>query len=288
MAERMIRTWRSADGVTLVGDEAGDPAAPAVVLLHGGGQTRHSWAGTMQLLVSQGYHVLNFDARGHGDSGWSEAGAYHLDDRVADLKAVAADCRAGIALVGASLGGATALHAAASGLAVSALVLVDIVPDPEPDGVDRIIHFMCAHGDGFATLDEAADAVAAYNPARPRSADPRGLMRNLRPREGRLYWHWDPKIMAPEVRAQMHDVVRGSAARIGANADLPLLLVRGLKSDVVSDAGVAAFRALAPRLEVADVSGAGHMVAGDRNDAFGDGVIDFLGRHMPPVHAPTY
>ena len=61
---------------------------------------------------------------------------------------------------------------------------------------------------------------------------------------------------------------------------LPVLLVRGLKSDVVSDAGVAAFRALLPALEVADVGGAGHMVAGDRNDAFNASVIAFLMRHL--------
>lgn len=277
--------YRSADGLELVGDEAGERDAPTVVLMHGGGQTRHSWAGTMDLLAGQGYRVKNYDARGHGDSGWSERGAYHLDDRVADLAAVVADCAGPFALVGASMGGATGLHAVASGLPAAALVLVDIVPEPEPEGIARIVNFMRAHDDGFASLDEAVDAVAAYNPSRPRPRDPSGLMRNLRLREnGRLYWHWDPRTMSGRDEMGREDrfntVLLDSAAVVAAT-DVPLLLVRGLKSDVVSDAGVASFRAMAPRLEVVDVGGAGHMVAGDRNDAFGTGVIDFLRRHMP-------
>lgn len=286
MGEFAVRRWGPADGIGLVGDAGGDPGAPTVVLLHGGGQTRHSWAGTMQTLVEAGYHVRNFDARGHGDSDWSETGAYQLDDRVGDLRAVLADCDGPYAIVGASLGGATGLHAVASGMRPAALVLVDIVPEPEPEGIARIVDFMRAHGNGFATLDEAVDAVAAYNPSRPRPRDPSGLMRNLRLRDdGRLYWHWDPRTVSGRDEIGREEgfstVVQRSAAIVAAQTDIPLLLVRGLKSDVVSEAGVAAFRAQAPRLEVVDVGGAGHMVAGDRNDVFANGVIEFLSRHLP-------
>ena len=280
------RRFRSADGVELVADEAGPEDAPTVVLLHGGGQTRHSWAGTIDTLAARGYRVINYDARGHGDSDWSSDGSYQLDDRVDDLRAVLADSRAGFALVGASMGGATSLHAAASGLKPAALVMVDIVPEPEPQGIARIVNFMKAHTGGFANLDEAVDAVAAYNPERPRPSDPSGLMKNLRLRDdGRLYWHWDPRTVAG--RDEMgredgfHTVLQQSAAKVATMDDVPLLLVRGLKSDVVSDSGIAAFKAQAPRLEVVDVGGAGHMVAGDRNDAFASGVIEFLDRHLP-------
>ena len=274
------RRFRASDGVELVCDVAGRPDAPTVVLLHGGGQTRHSWAGTMEVLASEGYRVLNFDARGHGDSDWSAEGNYHLDHRAADLAEVVRGCAGPFALVGASLGGATALHAVASGMKAAALVLVDIVPEPEPEGIARIVGFMKAHTDGFATLDEAVDAVAAYNPSRPRPRDPSGLMRNLRARNGRLYWHWDPLTVTGREDG-FHTVVQQSAAVVADLTALPLLLVRGLSSDVVSEAGVAAFRAQAPRLEVVDVGGAGHMVAGDRNDAFAGGVIAFLRQHMP-------
>lgn len=268
------------DALSLAADIDGPADAPVVVLLHGGGQTRHSWAGAMAALVARGYRVINYDARGHGDSDWSSAGAYHLDNRAADLEAVVRDLKVPFALVGASLGGATAIQAVARGLRPAVVVLVDIVPEAEPQGVGRIVGFMRGHPDGFATLDEAADAVAAYNPDRPRPRDPSGLMRNLRRRpDGRLGWHWDPRIVEADPGVH-HDEVRRSAEVLAAT-EIPILLVRGLSSDVVSDAGVAAFKALAPRLEVADVAGAGHMVAGDRNDAFNTAVLDVLDRRLP-------
>lgn len=280
----VVRRYGSSGGVSLVADVGGDERAPTVLLMHGGGQTRHSWSGAMTALVQRGYRVVNYDARGHGDSGWAEDGAYTLDDRVDDVRAVLGDCPGPFALVGASLGGATAMHAVASGLAASAVVMVDIVPDPEPQGVGRIRDFMNRHGAGFADLEAAAEAVAAYNPERARPRDPTGLMRNLRRRDdGRLYWHWDPRIMQDPTGQQA--VIRRSAEVAAAAGPPPFLLVRGLHSDVVSDAGVAAFRALMPELEVVDVVGAGHMVAGDRNDAFNAGVIDFLTRRMPPEQA---
>ncbi|MCC2980929.1 alpha/beta fold hydrolase [Sphingomonas sp. IC4-52] len=274
------RDVRTPDGLTIALDEGGPANAPTVVLLHGGGQTRHSWSAAMRALVAGGYRVINFDARGHGDSMWSPEGDYLLDHRASDLRAVVGETRP-LALVGASLGGATSLHAVAQGLAVDALVLVDITPHPEPAGIERITSFMRRHTDGFATLDEAVDAVAAYNPHRPRPRDPSGLRRNLREHpDGRLRWHWDPKIIgtAPAVH---HATVRVSADRIAAGAPFPLMLVRGLSSDIVSDESVAAFRALLPWAEVADVAGAGHMIAGDRNDAFNAAILDFLARHLP-------
>ena len=274
------RIVKTPDGLTLAVDEAGPAAAPLVVLLHGGGQTRHSWSGAMQALARSGYRVLNYDARGHGESAWSSAGAYMLDDRVSDLRTVVGDARP-VALVGASLGGATSLHAVAQGMAVDALVLVDITPVPEPAGIERIVGFMKRYTDGFATLEEAVDAVAAYNPHRPRPRDPNGLRRNLREHaDGRLRWHWDPLIVATEPRVH-HETIQRSADSLSRRPAFPLMLVRGLSSDVVSDASVAAFRAQFPWAEVADVAGAGHMIAGDRNDAFNAAMLDFLTRTMP-------
>ncbi|KTE33765.1 MULTISPECIES: alpha/beta fold hydrolase [unclassified Sphingopyxis] len=275
--------FTSSDGVELVGDRGGSPDAPCVILLHGGGQTRHSWSRAVDSLIDAGLQVINFDARGHGDSDWSPAGAYALSDRAADLRAVLADLRVPFVLVGASLGGATAIQAVHEGLRPAGVVLVDIVPEPDPRGIERIVGFMHGHKDGFASVDDAAAAVAAYNPQRARPSDTSGLMKNLRPRDdGRLYWHWDPRILdtAPTTH---HIVVEHATATLGDLVDMPVLLVRGLSSDVVSEAGIGAFRRQVPRLEILDVAGAGHMVAGDRNDAFNDGVIAFAKRLLMPV-----
>lgn len=284
MADRLKRSvFVSADGVRLVGDRGGAADAPCVVLLHGGGQTRHSWSRAVDSLIGAGLQVINFDARGHGDSDWSPSGAYALSDRAADLRAVVADLGVPFVLVGASLGGATAIQAVHEGLRPAGVVLVDIVPEPDPRGIERIVGFMHGHRGGFASIDEAAAAVAAYNPQRARPNDTSGLMKNLRPRDdGRLYWHWDPRILdtAPTTH---HIVVERATETLGALIDIPVLLVRGLSSDVVSEAGIAAFRRQVPRLEILDVQGAGHMVAGDRNDAFNDGVIAFAKRLLVPA-----
>lgn len=268
----------SRDGVRLVGDQGGDSGAPAVVLLHGGGQTRHSWSRAAQVLLAEGLQVISYDARGHGESDWSPDAAYQLADRSDDLAAVVSALRVPFVLVGASLGGATSIVAIDRGLRPAGPVLVDIVPEPDPRGIDRIVSFMRGHPEGFAAIGEAVEAVAAYNPRRRASLDGTGMMKNLRKgADGRLRWHWDPRILehAPE---HHHGAVRRAVRGLAALSSLPVLLVRGLSSDVVSDTGVEAFRNLLPRLETVDVADAGHMVAGDRNDAFNEAVAAFSRR----------
>jgi pimeloyl-ACP methyl ester carboxylesterase len=268
------------DGVRLVADRGGSANAPAVILLHGGGQTRHSWSRAVDGLLAEGFQVINYDARGHGESDWSVDGAYQLADRASDLATVVGELDVPFILVGASLGGATSIVAIDRGLRPAGLVLVDIVPEPDPRGIDRIVSFMRAHPDGFATVDDAVAAVAAYNPQRKVPPDGNGLMKNLRKGDdGRFRWHWDPRIIA-DAPAHHHDIVQRAAETLALLPRLPVLLVRGLSSDVVSDGGVAAFRRTLPRLELLDVAGAGHMVAGDRNDAFNDGVIGFARRTL--------
>lgn len=267
------------DGLRLVGDIGGHVDAPTVVLLHGGGQTRHSWSRAMMRLISEGYRVVNFDARGHGDSSWSVSGDYSLAARGTDLQTVVGDARP-VALVGASMGGMTSFYAVGNALVphATALILVDIVLRPAAKGVEKIQSFMRAHGNGFADLEEAAAAIMAYNPDRAVPRDPSGLMKNLRRREdGRLYWHWDPRMMearpSAEPPAWSEDLL--AAAK---NVHIPTLLVRGGRSDIVDDAGVSELVELVPQTQVHCVADAGHMVAGDRNDAFNDAVVEFLRR----------
>ena len=286
MADRVrieTRRFSRADGLSLAADVGGNPDAPAVILLHGGGQTRHSWGRAMEELVDRGYLALSLDARGHGDSDWSREGNYGLDALSSDLQGVISTLHSPPALVGASMGGATALFTVgnSSKPIARALVLVDIVPRVEADGSARIQAFMRSHQNGFATFEAAVDAVAEYYPHRPRPRDPSGLMRNLRQRaDGRYYWHWDPRILSSPQRLEpphFFEALEQAATRVR----IPSLLVRGLQSDIVSAQGVAALRDKLSGLEVFDVENAGHMVAGDKNDAFNKGVLDFLGRHMP-------
>ncbi len=267
-------------GLRLAADAWGDPGAPPVVLLHGGGQTRHAWAGTAATLAEAGWYALAVDQRGHGESDWAEDGNYERERYADDVVELARTLPSPPVLVGASLGGISSLLAIhrAPGELARALVLVDIATRMEPEGLDRIFTFMHAAPDGFASLEEAADAVASYNPHRRRPKDLSGLKKNLRQGpDGRWRWHWDPRFI--EQRHPAEPPQQSSDLDAAAKSlSLPTLLVRGRMSDILSEEGVRIFLEQVPHAEFADISNAGHMVAGDRNDLFTDAVIEFLAR----------
>jgi pimeloyl-ACP methyl ester carboxylesterase len=283
MAEPRPIELRGHDGLALRGDAFGSADAPPVLLLHGGGQTRHSWSGTARALARQGWQALSLDLRGHGESDWSPEGAYDLEDFVQDLVAVARALPRRPAVVGASLGGMAALCAEGESQAplLAAVVLVDVTPRLEPRGVVRIVSFMTDRPEGFASLEEAADAVAAYLEHRARPTDLAGLAKNLRRGDdGRYRWHWDPKFMSRE-RKSANTLTPERLLSAARGLRVPTLLVRGKLSDVVSLEGAAEFRRAVPHARFADVSGAGHMVAGDRNDLFTEAVARFLRDDVP-------
>jgi pimeloyl-ACP methyl ester carboxylesterase len=266
------------DGVRLTGERwPGGEGGAVVVLLHGGGQTRHSWKRTAERLAASGRTAVALDARGHGDSEWHPERDYTLDGFVDDLIAYVKTLARPPILVGASLGGATALVAAGEHLGLaSALVLVDVVVRLEPGGVARIRDFMTARSDGFASLDEVADAIAAYNPLRPRPRNLDGLRKNVRQRaDGRWYWHWDPAFMRIDDEPQ-RDTGPQRLRIAASHLTIPTLIVRGAQSDIVSDAGLADMLALVPHAQTVDVQAAGHMVAGDDNDIFAARLTTFL------------
>ncbi|GFG84558.1 alpha/beta fold hydrolase [Mycolicibacter algericus] len=272
--------------VRIIADRHGDPDARAVVFLHGGGQTRRSWGRAAAAVAQRGWQAITVDLRGHGESDWASEGDYRLVSFASDVHEVLRTLPPDPVVVGASLGGFTAMLLAgelAPG-AASAVVLVDIVPNMDASGAERIQAFMAERMDsGFDSLDEVADAIAAYNPHRPRPADLEGLTTNLRRRGDRWYWHWDPKFVSGSDEfspLEIHDVDRLNAA-VGNILDdgVPMLLVRGQLSDLVSAESAELFLTRFPQVEFIDVAGAGHMVAGDRNDIFADAVLGFLARH---------
>jgi pimeloyl-ACP methyl ester carboxylesterase len=267
-------------GIDLAGDRwPGDPERQPLVFLHGGGQTRHSWDRTAGRLAAGGREVVELDARGHGDSGWAPDGDYELDAFVGDLRVFLGSLGRPSVLVGASLGGITSLAVAGEyPELVSGLVLVDVVVRIEAKGRERIRAFMTDHHDGFASLEEVADAIAAYNPFRKRPRNLDGLRKNVRQGDdGRWRWHWDPAFMSNPDEPQR----RSSRERLEAAAEdvrAPTLIVRGLQSDIVSDAGVEDIKRRIPQAEVVEIGAAGHMVAGDDNDVFAGALEGFLER----------
>lgn len=270
----------------IVADRLGDPQARAVVFLHGGGQTRRSWAKAAHAVARRGWQAVTVDLRGHGESDWSDEGDYRVVSFAADVQEVLRTLPPRPVLVGASLGGFTSmlLEGELSPGTASAVVLVDIVPNMEQSGASRIHAFMADRVEsGFGSLEEVADAIAEYNPHRPRPTDLEGLTTNLRRRGDRWYWHWDPQFISgtaanPPFEVTDPDRMHAAVEAILRNG-VPMLLIRGQVSDLVSQERADEFLARFPQVEFVDVHGAGHMVAGDRNDVFADAVLKFLARH---------
>jgi len=276
-------TFTGVSGNKLVGGVTGEDGPP-VLLLHGGGQTRHAWRKTNEVIAKLGRVAYAVDQRGHGDSEWVADGAYDFRDFAADANVLAETLsqqtgRKPVA-VGASLGGIASMVAVGTyGQIFDALVLVDITPRVDLDGVAKVQGFMREHArEGFATVHEAADAVAAYLPHRPRPRSNEGLKKNLRQRaDGRWYWHWDPRFLDGRRRVgpgggEIEEMIVEAARKI----KIPTLLVRGASSELVQEKHAKDFLELVPHASYVDVSGARHMVAGDRNDQFANAIKSFL------------
>jgi pimeloyl-ACP methyl ester carboxylesterase len=267
------------DGNRLAASVVGRVEQPAILLAHGGGQTRHAWDRTMRRLCVRGYRAIALDLRGHGDSDWSENGRYQLDAFAEDLIAVAQHLGRPPAVVGASLGGLAALVAEGEKApgTFSSLTLVDVTPRMEMAGINRIVGFMTAHVQkGFGSIDEAADVIADYLPHRQQRRNLNGLTKNLRlGPDGRYRWHWDPRFITnvqPPEHERRFERLENAARRVGC----PIHLVRGGMSDLVSEEVTKAFLELVPGARYSNVADAGHMVVGDQNDRFSDAVLGFL------------
>ncbi|MCC5858953.1 MAG: alpha/beta hydrolase [Ectothiorhodospiraceae bacterium] len=274
--------WQLRNGLTLAGDTWGQPGRQAVVLLHGSGQTRHSWSRVGQRLGEAGYYTIAYDARGHGDSEWDPHGDYSWDALVGDLNdLVHSEQLRSPVFVGASMGGFTGLAAVGEvGVSAAAVVLVDVTPHFDMRGVQEIARFMQGNPEGFSSLHEVVETIQRYQPHRDRKPNVQGLAKNVRlGMDGRYYWHWDPRFLTAMMKNVTDDQPRLVASAAALNC--PSLLVQGAESEVVDDGGAEAYLALAPGAEHVVIGGARHMVAGDSNDCFRDAVLDFLRRVAP-------
>jgi len=281
--------FTGAAGNRLVADVYGE-SGQAVLLLHGGGQTRHAWRHTAERLARGGATAYALDQRGHGDSEWAGDGHYHFTDFAADAAAVAGALikRSGAKpmVIGASLGGIAALLAErkaeseGQGPVFSAMVLVDITPRVDRDGVAKVQNFMRAHArEGFGSIAEAADAVAEYLPHRPRPRSHDGLKKNLRLHpDGRWRWHWDPRFLEGPRAADHRDELEQAMVEGARAIKIPTLLVRGGSSELVHEAHAREFLELVPHASYIDVADARHMVAGDSNERFSAAILDFVGQ----------
>ncbi|MCH1512700.1 MAG: alpha/beta hydrolase [Acidimicrobiales bacterium] len=280
LPSRTTERFTTRSGIQIEADLWGEPSNNAAVFLHGGGQTRHSWGSTATTIANQGWFTVSLDLRGHGGSDWAKKGEYGLNDFAEDVLSVLQELEICPVVIGASLGGLAGMYLSGQlkSNSIRSLVLVDVVPRMNPQGADRVKAFMQEHiQTGFATLEEAAEAIATYNPQRRKPSDLTGLKKNLHQRNGRWFWHWDPafiEMAGTEKRLEMQnpDLLTSVCKAV----KVPILLIRGRLSDLVTEVEAEEFINEFPEASFVDVSGAGHMVAGDQNDVFTDAVAAFL------------
>ncbi len=265
--------------IKIAADVWGSNNQELVILLHGGGQTRHAWGETGKKLAEAGYHSVALDLRGHGDSEWDADGDYSIRAYKDDLVSVINEIGRPARLVGASLGGMASLALAGDEInsnLCTALIMVDIGIYPDPVGSDRIVSFMLSGEQGFDSLEDAAKSISDYLPHRKQPKDPEGLKKNLRLKDdGRYYWHWDPRFIRrrPGSRDRGYFDLQLKAAE---KVTIPALLIRGALSDVVTMEDVDYFLSVISHAKFVEIEKAAHMIAGDRNDIFAEEAIKFL------------
>jgi pimeloyl-ACP methyl ester carboxylesterase len=278
----------TADGLALAVDVRHATGRPTLLFAHGFGQTRGAWHAAAATMAARGCRCVSFDSRGHGESDRVPGGDYHMQPFVDDLLSLARAQPEPPILVGASMGGLLGLVVAGEirPSPFRALVLVDITPRWETSGVERILAFMQAHPDGFASYTEAAEQIAAYLPQRRERKSEQQLRPLLREgADGRLRWHWDPALLSGDLVSES-ERYQPRLLAAAAEVEVPVLLLSGERSDVVSHRTVDEFLALVPHARHAEVPGATHMLAGDANDAFTAQIAGFI-RSLEPAGVPV-
>ncbi len=239
-------------------------APPELVLIHGGGQNAHTWD---TVALALGRPLVAIDLPGHGHSDWPGdaqvlAPVSMADDVAVMVDAVAPEARA---VVGMSLGGATAIALATSRPdLVRRLLLVDITPGVNHEKASDIAAFL-AGPESFATFDEILERTIQFNPTRSVSSLRRGVLHNAVQRDDGS-WTWRHQLGRPQGGTGLHvdQVDFGSQWDDLERIGVPVLLARGDRSPVVDDADVAEFRRRRPTDEVVVVGDAGHSIQGDQ------------------------
>lgn len=267
-------------GVRLVGDAFGSSDNPSVVLLASGGQTKEFWHGSAKALADAGRYAICLDLRGHGESGHAADGRYDLDAYTQDLRAVLSALPNRALVVGAGLGAIIALVTVGEGAPhlVSGLALVDINIWFEEDGLKRLHAALLERTMGASAPQQIAAAVAAVHPDEPAPAGMDRLLASFAKRDdGSLAWRGDPRALEATDLLSQQERMSTAATRVSA----PVVLMRGSLNASISNENLQRLQALIPGAELAEIEGAGHFLAADREESFNAILLEFLERHAP-------
>jgi pimeloyl-ACP methyl ester carboxylesterase len=256
--------------------EWGEPGAPPIVLLHGGHQSAHSWD-LVSLHLAQRYHVLALDQRGHGDSEWARDVSYTNHEMSLDAEAfISATRLQRPLLMGHSMGGRNAmLLTRRNPSLLRALVIVDVGPEVSDRGRAVITGFV-RDNEEFDDLDHFVRNVQQYDPYRSREHIERTVKYNMLQRA-------DGKFVSKcDANPRRLGVVRGTGPQENITLeearafDLPVLLVRGADSRILTAEAADRFRQTLPSGTLVTVPNCGHNVHGQNTKGFIDAIGGFL------------
>ncbi len=237
-----IVAFKGFGGVRLEAELLGDDESPAILLIHGAGQTRAVWSSVSKALVQSGRRVFNLDLRGHGGSEWPADGRYDLESHVEDLRAVLAQMRSRPVVVATTLGAwiaCIALSSDAPSLAAG-LVLVDMPAESDPKIAKEVV-------ERLRRSRERGDA------------------------------NWDERAIADFPLEQIAVHIEVAASKL----NLPTLVVRGGLTWMQQSAASSRFDAALPSAECVEVKDADLLIVTDRTEAFLGLLLDFLERKQP-------
>lgn len=284
--ERVIAT---VDGLTLYARDYA-PLLPVtglpVICLHGLTRNSRDFEVIAPRIAALGRRVIVPDMRGRGKSANDPDPAHYVPVVYAqDVVKIMQELEAPRAVfVGTSMGGLiTLVMAATAPDRIAASVLNDVGPQLNPAGVARIATYV-GNVQPVDTWAEAAERVRATNgSAFPGRVDDEAFWlaaarRTFRERDdGRLELDYDPHIALAFADYDSDAPPADLTPYFTALAAKPLLCVRGALSDILTEAGVAHMRSIAPSIEAVTVEGVGHAPALDEPDAW-DALLDFLAK----------
>ena len=253
---------------------------PSVLLLHGFAQTCHSWD-FISLSLSEKFHVIALDQRGHGDTEWATDADYTASAYQNDIHAVVETLGlTNVVLIGLSMGGRNAFtYASAHPEKIKALIIVDSAPDTRSAGISNITRFV-QQDDELDSIDEFVERIRKYNTRRPIEQIKGSIRHNVKQlANGKWTWKYDRRLRTDRQSAPL---VRGQADRLWSyieSLQCPTLVVRGGQSDVVTQNTATEMVRRIPNGSLATVDGAGHLVMGDNPAGFERAVSAFLAKH---------
>jgi esterase len=248
----------------------GNPNASPVVLLHGLCGNAHYWDFFASSVASE-YHVLALDQRGHGDSGWAES--YGPKGYVLDLEAFADNLGLDkFVLIGHSMGGINAIiYAAQHPDLISALMIVDIGPEINSAGIERMERERASEPEAFGSEEEAISYMKKVEPRQSDDFIQHQVKYALKQDDkGNLTFKYDPALCSTELHSPdwLWDYID--------HVVCPTLLIHGLESDMLASEVAQMMISRLAFGSMVDIGRAGHSVPGDNPEAFEATVCKFL------------